>query len=584
MPTGINFGTGTLYVSALPTHNPGSDGARRAINTATGEKYRWVSGTTWEVEPGGEVTYQESVTYAQLVAKIGASELEPGLQYLISDFRSSWYHLDGGAPINSPQYGAVEPIIVTAISANKIASLAFSTVHPSDVLYYDWDAANWNTDAFYSIGGTIIPDWRGVITERVDTLRNNRATFNFRVMTFRRWGITAPAYDSGTTYNLGDVVKSGNFLFLCKQYNTTGIATSNADKWVPLLGGVNINTSKFWATSSSGIGFDIPDIDNNDVGYMQIPSDGTFQDFLSFSVENSRDMDIEGDNGSRSIAANFVSQSGVNIKSKALNCTLGSCSNVELHANVLNIYFPNCNGVIIKPESANVILGDGVSIEGKIANCIVGDFCGEIIISTSYIFLGRNSFFVQIKSGQSIDIAQAQGLITGSAFSKNRAAIIQDSSFANNCQGNAFNDIVDRCNFGNNCQFNTFNSNIQSAIIKDNFINNTANGPISDTEFGYNCEGNVIDRLVSTKIENAFVGNTGVFFIDSQVDSGFQNNIFGNMVQYFKGGAGFTGTDYSASTVIYGTFAKTFLNAEGGGKVVQYIDASNAVVITSHDA
>lgn len=53
MPAGINFGAGTLYVSALPTHNPGNDGARRAINTATGEKYRWVSGTTWEVEPGG---------------------------------------------------------------------------------------------------------------------------------------------------------------------------------------------------------------------------------------------------------------------------------------------------------------------------------------------------------------------------------------------------------------------------------------------------------------------------------------------------------------------------------------------------
>ncbi len=52
MPTGISFGAGTLYVSALPTHNPGSDGARRAINTATGEKYRWVSGMTWEVEPG----------------------------------------------------------------------------------------------------------------------------------------------------------------------------------------------------------------------------------------------------------------------------------------------------------------------------------------------------------------------------------------------------------------------------------------------------------------------------------------------------------------------------------------------------
>lgn len=172
----------------------------------------------------------------------------------------------------------------------------------------------------------------------------------------------------------------------------------------------------------------------------------------------------------------------------------------------------------------------------------------------------------------------------GDYFDFNTAATIQDSTFGNSCQYNAFNDIVDRCIFGNNAGFNTFNSNVQGVVIKDNFINNTSNGPISDSSFGYNCEGNAIDRLVTTQIGDGFIGNTGVFFIDSQIDSGFQNNTFANMVQYLKGGGGFTGADYSASTIVYGAYTKVFSTADGGSKVVQYIDASNTLVITNHDA
>ena len=388
----IQYGTGIVYTNGVPDHDPGEFGAKVAVNEATKKLHVHDTGTNWPEYAPGEVVYQESVTYAQLVAKIGASELVPGLNYLINNFRSSWYHLDGGAPINSPQYGTVEAIVVTAIDVNKIASLVFSTVNPSDILYYDWNSANWNTDAFYSISGTIIPDWRGVITERIDTLRSNRATFNFRVMTFRRWGITAPAYNSGTTYNLGDVVKSGNFLFLCKRYTTTGVATTSAERWIPLLGGVNINTSKFWATNSGGIGFDIPDIDNFDVGLMQIPTDATFQDFLSFPL-NSRNMDIQGDLSASLSAANFVTHEvSVNVNSFGVNCTLGAVWRVVMEPGVSDCYIAASNtGITIKAGSNHIISGYRTSMEVSGNNFVIGDECNDISGSISYSFIGRLS-------------------------------------------------------------------------------------------------------------------------------------------------------------------------------------------------
>lgn len=145
----------------------------------------------------------DEVTYAELAALISGSDLIQGRQYLITDYRTT-HTVPGTADLNT---GSLEPIIVTAVDTNSLASLALSTVYPNDILYYNVS----NVDQTKVQNQTM-----GFINRRIDTENNIDVPFDFRNVKFRRWELNVSnVWDIGVSYSfLSVVVGSDNNIYI----------------------------------------------------------------------------------------------------------------------------------------------------------------------------------------------------------------------------------------------------------------------------------------------------------------------------------------------------------------------------------
>lgn len=112
----------------------------------------------------------ESLTYDTLISKINNSNLARNKRYIISDFRtvSTW----SNSLTSNTVYGEIEPIIVLAVSVNKLSSIAYSTIHSNDLIHYN--PLNVLENKLYT------GSERGVITKRIDTVNNIEFDFDFR--------------------------------------------------------------------------------------------------------------------------------------------------------------------------------------------------------------------------------------------------------------------------------------------------------------------------------------------------------------------------------------------------------------------
>ena len=201
------------------SENPGLTTEQLGIDPVAGATTKYLSekGTMEEV-PDAPAPLT-NITYDQLTAAISGSTLIPGAKYLITDYQTV-HIIPNTEDINT---GEVEPLLITAISANKLAPEAYSALFPDDVIYYsptnDQD---------------IVPSCtKGYIYRRVDTKQNNDIPFDFRQVKFRRWQISQPTWDEATTYEKGAVVKS----------------TVDGTLWVSLVAGnLNNDTSNdaYW--------------------------------------------------------------------------------------------------------------------------------------------------------------------------------------------------------------------------------------------------------------------------------------------------------------------------------------------------
>ena len=136
-----------------------------------------------ETEPiplaGGGVV---QVTYSELETIIGPASLTPGYYYLITDFKTCYdqpdYDINGNA-ITGDNYrdSDVHPLMVLAISNDKLAVDAYQPDYPKDKIKYDF---TWNQTEVS--GGTAY----GRITERIDEF-NNRTDYDHRNVRFKRY-------------------------------------------------------------------------------------------------------------------------------------------------------------------------------------------------------------------------------------------------------------------------------------------------------------------------------------------------------------------------------------------------------------
>lgn len=238
---------------------------------------------------GGSGTLQEDILYTALVAKINAGTLAKGQQYKITDYATKHYIVDaaGTQYLGTIVTGVTEPLIVTASSANTLEPVAYSALHPEDIIYYDWNPDNWLDDLSFSNTGVIVTGFKGLIYIRYDTLLGNSLVGDFRNCKFRSWKTNAPAYNNGTTYAARVFVTYNNVVYISAAGSNTGNtpATTGSDFWCPCL---NLTDNEYWnnnPTSTNGIlsGTDFIDtltfVDNGAATYSDRVRSNNFADY-----------------------------------------------------------------------------------------------------------------------------------------------------------------------------------------------------------------------------------------------------------------------------------------------------------------
>lgn len=147
---------------------------------------------------GSNVTFQEEVTHSELTTLISGSLLVSGKSYLITDYKTiyiqpDWSDIETAVAVDGTliKEGLTEPLVVTAISSNKLSPIAISTTFPTDVIYYSP-----NVETLYAGYDT-----KGKIFRRCDAVGND-ISFDFRNVKFKVYPDLV--YDGYRHYNNGN--------------------------------------------------------------------------------------------------------------------------------------------------------------------------------------------------------------------------------------------------------------------------------------------------------------------------------------------------------------------------------------------
>jgi hypothetical protein len=176
-----------------------------------------------------------SKTYAELKALKDSSQLVSGQWYKITDFQLAWWDYTANNP-QEIRSSVVEPLIVSAITESKFGTVAYSTLYPADIIYYNFD----NTYGWGRLGlGSFVPmpNTRGWITRRIGQqyvgayeYGSVDAPYDWRSVTWncRRCDLSSiSAWSKDGTYSLRQVVKHHDKLFISLRDNAGRITIND---------------------------------------------------------------------------------------------------------------------------------------------------------------------------------------------------------------------------------------------------------------------------------------------------------------------------------------------------------------------
>lgn len=146
-------------------------------------------------EGAGTWSAAERVTHAQMVEKAAASALESGKFYIYDYYPVYRYPHNNQIVAKTTE---IETLIVQAADENSFTGEAISVLYPQDKI---------KLDALNVTDGAV-----GVITERIDS-KGNRAGFDWRGITVKRYNVTGLKYIAGTktTEDLLEATVTGSF-------------------------------------------------------------------------------------------------------------------------------------------------------------------------------------------------------------------------------------------------------------------------------------------------------------------------------------------------------------------------------------
>jgi len=522
----------------------------------------------------------EQTTFAQLTSLKASNQLNPGQLYIITDFELKWISAGLYDPEPYKSSGVIEPLIVQALSSNKLDVEAYSILHPQDIVYYDIDA----TDSYtWRDGGPRpisppIPGIKGWITRRVDRVRNIDIGWDWRYIKANccQFNIMSlPLYDAGTTYNRFDVVRSSNGkIYYSIQGNNLnqGFSTS---WWLPVFGDNVIDINEYFPTLERGTSIGAP-------LFTITPILSTRTQLPTFGITPSQNTTIK---------------SGFN------NRITASITNVLIGGSFNNNYM---NGTF-----TNNVLGDGFANNityGFNTNCVTGiAFSQNIINGWIPNVFPEGVRYTTFKDNISNNIFSHRFFYNtvGNQTSNNVfASFIEnnkfDDSFSNNRIGRFFrfnkigytfqNNIID-----SNFLYNKIGDSFQNNIIEINFTYNTLSDTFTNNQVGsFFTYNDIKNDFVFNTIGTDFQGNViGNYFINNNIGNIFQFNNIGNDFQNNTTSLNFIQTNigneiqninFAGATHVYNSYDKSIFKNFDSIARLSYFNTNDQLVVTDPTA
>jgi len=391
-------------------------------------------------------TLTRSITYAQLVAAIGASGLHKGESITITDFATRHYLTDGlntqamsddEVPVPEEVTGTTETIIVHATSVNTLDKRVQSVEYPQDIIEYDWNPANWLDNINFATDGVLISDFKGVIVFRHDTINNNSSNHDWRTAKNRVWNIEQPAWSSGV-YDVGDFVQYTDSCIYCANESVLeGEEPGTSTKWDKLIDLTTRGGYTSFSSTSFTLGtYTLPIVDASDYQDMDYLGTGCYNNTFPESnvdyggiisriplivlgdssynnVFSMHDMAIIGmacdGNTFGTGVVNLHMGSGCfanHIGNESWDNTLGNTCESNIFGNECcgNLLGVDCSNNVFTNDSNSNILGVGCQCNlfstGSGTN-ILGDNCSGILFgpASQFISIGTSSGFISIGPG-----------------------------------------------------------------------------------------------------------------------------------------------------------------------------------------
>ena len=518
-------GTSGTSGSAGTSGTSGSSGSSGTSGTSGTSGSAGTSGTS-----GTSVGSVKEITYEGLTDLIDANLLSVGNKYLITDYQTvheipnsgTWDEQGQIMSSNAINTGQVEPLLVTALTTNRLMNECYSTLFPQDIIYYDIQ----NNQTMVQ-GCT-----KGYIYRRIDTLKQNDIGFDYRNVKFRRYqmNVTTEHATGNTNYTKGAVVKkTGTVEVYIKLSDADGLFSDDSKwkrfEWDNLMYispiGFNQNYAEFsWLLIDS-------------IFQLKIPTTANFKDYYFFSTAPT----ITG-----------------------VQSTFDNIYQNKFKLNNSSLIF-NSNSVFFGNNFSSNAVGDNFSSN------TVGDYFSSNTVGDNF---NRNTVgdnFNRNTVGNYFSSNTVRDNFNSNTVRDNFQSNTVGNSFSSNTVGNYFSSNTVRDNFYSNTVGNGFNGN----TVGNGFYSNAVgNG------FQYNTVGN---GFYSNAVGNGFQSNTvGNNFSKNTVRDSFYSNTVGN---YFNSVGGI---DFSLATYVYQSYNKELFTNSVGGKYLKYYDGSNILQTVAANA
>lgn len=542
----------------------------------------------------------EQTTFSGLTSLKANNQLKPGQLYIITDFELKWIGLGLYDPQPYKSSGVIEPLIVRALSNNKLDVEAYSALHPEDTVYYDIDATNSYTwrDGGPQAASPPIPEFKGWITRRVNRTTNVDIGWDWRYIKANccKFNIdTLPLYSASTTYNRFNVVRtSSDKIYYSIQNNNLNNGFSSA-WWLPVFS-ENINVrNEYFPTFERGGGIGAPLFTIYPIlsTRTQLPTFNTPSIPINVTIKSGfNNIFLAG--GFKDI---FIGNTCYN------NYTIGSIQGLNAGDNFTNniLYGFNDYNTIGSNFSQNIINGSIVGVYPRsIYYCTFGNNIANNIINHGFFYnvVGdqmTNNVFASFIDNNKFDVITNNNRIgrfyrfnnTGKSFQNN----IIDSGFQNNiidnsCNNNtigssfSFNTIgsnFDNNNIGNSCFYNKFGGSCVSNTLSSFFqYNDIANN------FSFN---NIDTDFINNNIFNNFTSNTvGVAFQLNNIQNDFQTNIISNNFVQNTIANNVSNIDFTGATHVYNSYDTTIFNNANSIIRLSYYNTNDQLVVTDPNA